>query len=145
EYAARQAQLKAGRIHFTSNDPARIVRATDMLVVLQDQKDLLLYQGPRDVGTSVLTFGVEPFLDGVNPFEDERVRQAISLAYDRNLDNDVQYNVEEFRNAGLPVETFWNSHLAQREDYAGGGWALDPRDEAFGPNGKYFQYDVEEA
>ena len=145
EYATLQAQLKAGAIHFTTDDPTRIVRATDMLVTLEDQPELLLYQGPRDVGTSVLTFGVEPFLDGVNPFEDERVRQAISKAYDRTLDNDVQYNIEEFMNAGLPVETFWNSHLAQRPDYAGGGWALDPRSEEFGENGQYFQYDLTEA
>ena len=145
EYATRQAQLKAGAIHFTTDDPPRIVRPTDMLLTLGDQPELLLYEGPRDVGTSVLTFGVEPFIDGKNPFDDERVRQAFSKAYDRALDNEVQYNVAEFRDAGLPVEIWWNSHLAQRESFSGGGWALDPRDEAFGPNGQYFQYDLDEA
>lgn len=145
EYSALQAQLKAGAIHFTTNDPARIVRATDMLVTMKDQPELLLYQGPRDVGTSVITFGTQTNIGGKNPYADERVRQAFSRAYDRELDNDVQYNIKEFEDAGLPVESFWNSHLAQRPDYAGGGWALDPRDEEFGENAEFFQYNLEEA
>jgi ABC-type transport system substrate-binding protein len=93
----------------------------------------------------VLTYGVEPFLDGVNPFEDERVRQALSHAYDRNLDIDVQYNTQQFSDAGLPVDVWWNSHMSQRPDFSGGGWVLDPRDSEFGENAKYFQYSVEEA
>jgi peptide/nickel transport system substrate-binding protein len=145
EYATLQAQLKAGNIYW-GRDP-RIVRPTDMLQVLDDQKDLLLYEGPRAVGTSVLTYGVEPFLedDTVNPFADERVRQAFSLAYDRDLDIEVQYNAKDFADAGLDVTTWWNSHLAQRPDFSGGGWVLDPRDSDFGENAKYFMLDVEEA
>jgi ABC-type transport system substrate-binding protein len=144
EYAQLQAQLKAGNIYW-ARDP-RIVRPTDTLQTREDQPDLLLYAGERVVGTSVLTYGVEPFLDGgVNPFEDERVRQALSYAYDRDLDIDVQYNVKEFADAGLPVDVWWNSHMSQRPDFSGGGWVLDPRDESFGENAKYFHYSVKEA
>ena len=144
EYATRQAQLKAGNIYWGRDN--RIIRPTDMLQTLSDQSQLLLYEGPRVVGTSVLTYGIEPFLEGnVNPFEDERVRQAIAHGYDRDLDIDVQYNAKEFADAGLDVTTWWNSHLAQRPDFSGGGWVLDPRDSEFGENAKYYQYDVEEA
>ena len=145
EYSTRLAQLKAGNIYWANDN--RIIQPTDMLQTLKDQSKLLLYEGNRVVGTSVNTYGVEPFLENntVNPFEDERVRQAISHGYDRDLDIDVQYNAKEFADAGLDVTTWWNSHLASRPDFTGGGWVLDPRDAAFGENGKYFQYDVEEA
>ena len=145
EYATRQAQLKAGNIYWGRD--ARIVRPTDMLQIMKDQSKLVLYEGPRIVGTSVLTYGVEPFLENntVNPFEDERVRQAISLGYDRALDIEVQYNAKEFSDAGLDVTTWWNSHLAQRPDFSGGGWVLDPRDSDFGENAKYFMLDEAEA
>jgi peptide/nickel transport system substrate-binding protein len=144
EYSTRQAQLKAGNIYWANDN--RILRPTDMLQTLKDQEKLLLYEGNRVVGTSVLTYGVQPFLEGnVNPFEDERVRQAIAHGYDRDLDIDVQYNAKDFADAGLDVTTWWNSHLASRPDFTGGGWVLDPRDAEFGENGKYFQFSVEEA
>jgi ABC-type transport system substrate-binding protein len=145
EYATRQAQYKAGAIHW-ARETTLVVRPTDVLAVMGDQPKLNLYQGNLANTGSVLTYGIQTLIDGKNPYADERVRQAISMAYDRDLDNDVQFNVSEFEEAGLPVTALWNSHLAQRESFTGGGWVLDPRDEAtFGENAKYFQYNIEEA
>ncbi len=143
EYATRQAAYKAGDIHW-ARETRNVVRPTDVLSVMSDQSKLNLHQGSLGNTGSTLTYGTQTLVDGKNPFEDERVRQAISKSYDRDLDNDVQFNVEEFKEAGLPVETLWNSHLAQRDSFAGGGWVLDPRSAEMGENGKYFQYDVAE-
>ena len=51
-------------------------------------------------GTNVVTFGKLP--DGKSPF-DERVRQAFSMSWDRDLFIDVFYNVSKFERR-LPVD-----------------------------------------
>ena len=90
-----------------------------------------------------MTFGHLPV--GDNPLTDKRVRQALSRAFDRDLDIEVHYNVDEFRKEGLPVSTRWNSHLAARDSFVSGDWFLDPQGSDFGPNAVNFQYDVAEA
>jgi ABC-type transport system substrate-binding protein len=86
-----------------------------------------------------MNFGWLP--EGRSPFLDERVRQAVSMAIDRDLFIDTVHNVDNFRSEGLPVETRWNSHLNATTE----GWWLDPKSKDFGPNAKYFQHDVAEA
>jgi ABC-type transport system substrate-binding protein len=100
-----------------------------------------MYQSPFQPTTSVLTFGWQ----GADHFKDERVRQAMSMSIDRDLDIDVRYNKEKFEAQGLPVQTLWNSHLGARDAYVKGGWFLDPQGKDFGPNAKYFNHDVAEA
>jgi len=142
EYAARQTQLRAGALHFgrAGND---IVRLEDLLIIKNDVPDLQLYVGSPAFPASVMTFGTQG--DDV-PYFDERVRRAISMAFDRDLDIEVRGNVKELQDAGLPVETWWNSHLGARDAYRGGGWWIDPRDTAtFGENAKYFEYNLDEA
>jgi ABC-type transport system substrate-binding protein len=140
DYAARQAQLEAGQIHFgrPGND---IVRPTDILAIKDNTPELELYFGGTQPATSVMTFGVL----GENPYKDERVRQAISMAFDRDLDIDVRSNVKELQDAGLPVNGYWNTHLGARDAYRAAGWWLDPQSSEFGENAKYFQYNLEEA
>ena len=141
EYATRQTQLRAGAVHFgrPGND---VVRATDLLTLKNDVPDLQLRVADTSINSSVMTFGTQ----GADvPYFDERVRRAISMAFDRDLDIDVRANVEEFKEAGLPVESFWNSHLAARDAFRGGGWWLDPQDSSFGENAKYFQFNLAEA
>jgi peptide/nickel transport system substrate-binding protein len=143
EYAARVAQLTAGQIHTTDNRQNDVGRAEDILTIKNDAPDLLLYQSEFTPSTSVMTFGWLPV--GDNPYQDERVRRAISMAVDRDLDVEVRYNVAEFEAQGLPVLTYWNSHLTARESYVSGGWFLDPQGSDFGPNAQYFQFNLEEA
>jgi len=140
DYAARQAQLEAGQIHFgrAGND---IVRPTDLLQIKDNTPDLVMYKAGTQPATSVMTFGVL----GENPYQDERVRQAISMAFDRDLDIDVRSNVKELQDAGLPVDGYWNTHLGARDAYRANGFWLDPRSSEFGENSKYFQYNLEEA
>jgi ABC-type transport system substrate-binding protein len=89
----------------------------------------------------VLTFGQLP--EGSSPFLDERVRQAVSMSWDRNGWIDVFNNVSKFEAEGLPVDTRWNSHIIA-DWYVDGSW-LDPRGKDFGPNAKYFLHDIAEA
>src|SRR5690606_6275303 len=144
EYATRQAQFKAGEI-LASNTWAAIsmLRAEDVLVVKQDQPEINIYEAPMSTSSAAITFGLLPA--GQSPFLDERVRQAFSMAFDRDLDIAVRNNVEEFEAAGLPVRTTWNSHLAGRDQVRAGGFFLDPKESEFGENAQFFQYNPEDA
>jgi peptide/nickel transport system substrate-binding protein len=65
------------------------------------------------------------------PFSDVRVRQAVSMAINRdNLINSIYGGRGNWNNA-VP--------------WALSEWWLDPRDSAMGPNARYFQYDLTEA
>ena len=136
EYAAVLAQFKAGNIHYFE------VRAEDLFSIKREEPRLLIY--PKGVtyasaATDGLTFGQLP--EGKSPFADERVRQAISMSWDRDLFIETFYNVSKFESEGLPIETRWHSHLLANWD----GWWLDPKSKDFGPNAKYFQHDLTEA
>ena len=145
EYATRQAQFKAGEIYSSDTwDRTGFLRPEDVLAVKKDQADLLIYEAPMAVGAGAITFGQLP--QGQSPFTDERVRQAISMAFDRDLDIAVNYNTDEFEKNGIPVRTAWNSHLAARDEFKASGFFLDPLDAAtFGDNAKYFQHNPDEA
>lgn len=143
EYAARLAQLIAGEIYSTDDRENDIARATDIRSILNDQPQLNLYEASTFLSTSVMTFGWLPL--GDNPYLDERVRQAISMSVDRDLDNDVRYNVAEFEELGLPVTSVWNSHLSAYDEFRAAGWWLDPQGSELGEGAKYFEYNLPEA
>ena len=80
--------------------------------------------------------------NGNSPYKDARVRQAISMAYDRDSWIDAIYNTADFKKAGLPVDTRWHSHVTSGLD----GWWLNPQDDkAFGANAQYFKFNLPEA
>ena len=144
EYAARLAQLRAGNIYYALD--ANTLRAEDILSLKKDEPRILLYQKPMDttIPGTVMTFGHLPA--GQSKFSDERVRQAVSMSWDRDLYISAWYNVDKFQAAGYPVDTAWSSGLNYVESYKAGGWFVDPKDEkTFGPNAKYYKYDVAEA
>lgn len=142
ESAARISQLKAGNIHYLVAGTSG-VNATDALTVKRDEPQLQMYESENIPVATVMTFGHLPV--GQNKFQDERVRQAVSMAWDRDLYLDVKFNVDNFKKEGLPVQTVWNSHLAAREPFIAAGWWLDPQGKDFGPNAKYFKHDIGEA
>jgi peptide/nickel transport system substrate-binding protein len=133
ETAATLAQLKAGNIHyFTPN-------AEDVVRVKEEEPRLLLFDTDIPNTTQVMVFGQLPA--GRSPFLDERVRQAVSMSWDRDLFIDTFYNVDKFTAQGLPVQTRWNSAMASLWD----GWWLDPKGKDFGANAKYYQHNIAEA
>jgi peptide/nickel transport system substrate-binding protein len=138
EYASRLSQFKAGNIHFLAT-----VRPEDLLVVKKDEPRILIYPSivlaPVSQATDHLTFGLLP--EGKSPFLDERVRQAVSMSWDRDLYIEVFHNISKFAAEGLPQETRWHSQVWAGHE----GWWLDPQGKDFGPNAKYFKHDIAEA
>lgn len=74
-----------------------------------------------------------------SPFKDERVRQAWSMATDRDLFINVVYNADVFAKEGLPLETWWDSALPHN---VWSGWWLDPRGQDWA---RYYKHDTAEA
>ena len=143
EYSAALAQLKAGSIYsMGSYSSTPKVRAEDVLPVKRDVPLISVYQDPlaRTGGISGFRVGYGWLPIGKSPFRDERVRQAISLAWDRDLYIDAFYGVDKFGAEGLPVVTRWTSALDPTDQ----GWWLDPKGKDFGPNAKYFRQDIAE-
>ena len=62
------------------------------------------------------------------------------MMIDRDLVIDTLNNVSQFRDQGLPVETFWNGHLAANFP----SW-IDPKSDELGEGAKYFKYEPSEA
>lgn len=134
EYAQRMAQFRAGNVYTLE----ATIRQEDVLIAKRELPELGLFATePSGFSGAAVNFGFEPG----SVFHDERIRQAVSMSWDRDLVIDVLNNVEKLRAEGLPVDTYWATSLSP----GSGGWRLDPRDDSFGPNAKYYQHNVEEA
>jgi peptide/nickel transport system substrate-binding protein len=141
EYAAALAQLRAGAIYRFAHVSSDI-KSEDVLPLKRDEPRISVYQGDLNaagVTGNILAFGWLPA--GKSPFLDERVRQAFSMAIDRDAYLDTFHNVTPLRAQGVPVDAVWNSHLGIVPE----GWWLDPKGKDFGPNAKYFKFDRGEA
>jgi ABC-type transport system substrate-binding protein len=132
EYAAGLAQFKTGALHMYA------VRPEDIIVTKKDVSTLEMMATPVVTTPRYVIVGQSQ----ASPFRDERVRQAYSLSWDRDLFIETSYNVESFRKEGLPMETRWSS-IMQAE--AWDGWWLDPKGSKFGDNAKFFQHNLAEA
>jgi peptide/nickel transport system substrate-binding protein len=135
ETAATLAQLKAGNIHYFQ--PA----AADVVAIKNEQPLLQLFDTDIPNTTSVMVFGQLGAGGGKSPFVDERVRQAVSMALDRDLYIDAFFNVDKFKAQGLEVETRWNTAISAIWN----GWWLDPKGSNFGANARYYKRDLTEA
>jgi len=133
EYATGLAEFKAGNIYNFD------VKGEDVLRLKREAPAIDVYQG--EFANFVMKTGFGWLPAGKSPFLDDRVRQALSMSYDRDLWLDVFMNVSKFKAEGLPVETRWATHL--NPGFI--GWWLDPKSKDFGPNARYYQHDVAEA
>jgi ABC-type transport system substrate-binding protein len=133
EYATGLAQFKAGNIYDYS------VRPDDILSTKTEVPALKVYQTQPNGFTVNPTIAFS-YLPG-SPFLDERVRQALSLSYDRDLFIDTFTNASRFQSEGLSVDTYWNSSI----NSGGGSWWLNPKSSSFGPNAKYYEHNIAEA
>lgn len=130
------AQLVAGNLytHYTAVSPDSVVQTK------KDAPGIGLYQ------TDIASVGVSIFFGqktpGTSPFKDARVRQAWSMAVDRDLYLETFGNVKKFKDEGLTVDTAFNTATSP-SDYK--GWYIDPMSKDFGDNGKFYKYDLTEA
>jgi peptide/nickel transport system substrate-binding protein len=141
EYSNALAQFKAGNIYYMGSHPgAGQVTQEDILTVKREAPNIAIYEADLRILGFPFNFGWLP-VAGQSPFMDERVRQAVSMSWDRGLYLDVFHNVSAFQKEGLPVEGVWNTALPVTNF----GWWLDPQSSEFGPNAKYYKHDLAEA
>jgi peptide/nickel transport system substrate-binding protein len=144
EYAQQLAQFKAGNIYSASGGPvfppSSNVRPEDVLPVKRESPNLNVFTAAQ-FGfhtQNTCAFGWLPA--GQSPFRDERVRQALSMSYDRDLFIETFNNVSKFEAEGVPMDATWYTTLGPAP-----GWRLDPKSKDFGPNAKYYEYNLDEA
>ena len=135
EHAARVAQFKAGNVHMLDLRQA----AEDVVPTKKEQPDVNLFAQDFTPRTEVVTFGMM----GDSPFKDERVRQAVSMALDRDAMIDAAFNISNLRMKASPMEIRYNSHI--QAEWTPSGYWLDPKGSDFGENAKYFKFNIEEA
>jgi ABC-type transport system substrate-binding protein len=132
EYTAVYTQFEAGAIDFHN-----ILQQEDVLILKKNHPNLVMYQRPFFAkGCGGIFFGRRQG----SPFNDERVRRALSMGLDRKLWGDTYGNREKFEAEGLPVEVKWHSGAGP-----GYHWWLDPEQDELGAASKNLQYNPDEA
>jgi ABC-type transport system substrate-binding protein len=133
EVAVGVAQFRAGQIY------SYTIPGEEILLTKKEIPDLLMIPS-AGVAADSHRFIMSHKPD--QPWLDERVRQAWVHTLDRDLLIEVQGGISEYEAEGIPIETRWDSALPA-DTFV--GWQLDPRSKEFGPNGKYYSYDLAEA
>jgi ABC-type transport system substrate-binding protein len=134
ESAASLAQFEARQLDVA---PTAAVNNTNFIDVYERHEDLQLYRLPIVAVAATSRFG---YVEG-SPFRDERVRQAMSMAYDREALSEFFTNKSTLEAQGLPAAAKWASHLSAMWDITTD--MSDPT--ALNGNARYFQQDIEEA
>lgn len=131
EYAAGLAQFRTGNLATFA------VRSED---IIQTKKDLPSLHLRRDEEFSRAANWIKYSLLPDSPFNDARVRQAVSMLIDRDLLVETLYNVSNFTKAGLEATGRWHTAVPAGEE-----WWLDPKTKEFGDSAKFYKYDPAEA
>ncbi len=132
EYASGLAQFKAKKVWGSFG-----VRQEDIISTKKEFPELVLDRGAFTRGQSMLYFGLAPD----SPFADPRVRQAASMAIDRDAYLETFNNISTFTKEGYPVDVRLHSHVSSGWD----GWWLDPKGKDLGEGAKNFAYNAAEA
>ncbi len=135
EYAQALAQFKTGSVY------TFVLRSEDIIRTKKETPEVNLYQGDvvSSSGGARWFFGWEDSAKA--PFKDVRLREAFSLAVDRDLFLETFNNVSGFESEGISMDRRWNTAL----NCSAEGWWLDPEGKDFGPNAKFFKHDIAEA
>jgi ABC-type transport system substrate-binding protein len=132
DYSSILAQFKAGTIDYHN-----AILQEDILQLKSDSPQLQMYQRPFfKKGVGGIFGGRRPG----SPWNDDRVRKAMSMSLDRSLWSDTYSNRAKFEAAGLPVEA--KTMAAAGPGYS---WYLDPEENELGEASKNLQYHPDEA
>src|SRR4051812_16145829 len=137
QYASGLAQFKAGNVYSYN------VLPQDQVAAKKETPATSMYQFITATANpaAIVGFGWNNLPNGQkSPFLDVRVRQALSMSYDRDAFIDAFSNVSKFESEGLPVETYYYTAMA----YVPNVW-LDPRKSDFGPNAQFYKQNIAEA
>ncbi len=131
EYATQKAQFQASNLDYIPTQPK------DVLEIANTVSGVQITRGALANLLNFIFFGqAEP-----NPFKDERVRRAVSMALDRDALLEVVYNISTLRNAGYePVEAWHNIVPAGLTN-----WWLDPKSHDMSTAGQWYDYDPAQA
>lgn len=130
EYATQLSQFLGGNLDWV------VVQGGDLSRVLKDVEGVQIYERPP-YPLSVLNFS-----PAESRWEDVRLRQAVSMALDRDAMLDAAYGLPEIEEAGFPVERQWHSFVP----VAFSEYWVDPKaDDAPAEMKKLFTYDPDAA
>jgi peptide/nickel transport system substrate-binding protein len=134
EYTQGAAQFRAGNLHTYG------IRNEEVVALKRELPAINLFAADVASTGNRLIFGWN-----MPAIRDERLRQAFSLSYDRDLWVEVYNNVSAFQAEGIPMQIrYFGPFPSLSENYD--GYYIDPKDEkAFGPNAKFYKHDVAEA
>ncbi|HXH21636.1 MAG TPA: ABC transporter substrate-binding protein [Dehalococcoidia bacterium] len=135
DYAQQQAQFIAGNIM------AFAVRNPDLADVTRQKADAQKLGVPPGWLLSMFYFKLD---NPNNPFRDERLRRALSMAIDRDGIIEVFGEVSKLKSQGFDIPTGWNNACVPWGD-GGMFWWLDPKGKDIGAAGQWYKYSVEEA
>jgi peptide/nickel transport system substrate-binding protein len=126
------AQFQSGALDFNLN-----ILQEDVLQLKKSNPNLVMYQRPFFAkGSGGVFFGRRQG----SPFNDDRVRKALSMNLDRTLWGDTYSNRQKFEAEGLPVEVKWHAGAGP-----GYHWYLDPEKGEHGDAVKNLQHNPTEA
>ncbi len=128
DYPTALAQFLAG------NSDALNISAEDLVSVKGQMKDVQL-------NSSISMQANWIYFDGTDPnapwAKDDRVRQAVSMAQDRDSITDLIYNLKKLKAGGIDVQGPWNNLIPAGMTRF---W-LDPQSKDQGDTAQFFKYD----
>ncbi len=134
ETAQQQTQFEAGNLHVLSTP-------VDAVLDLRSRHPDLIWNAPLNYILNWVNFSGAD-MDPNGAWRDERFRQGVSMAVDRDGMNQLIFNPPEMKKAGIAINTDWNNFIPAG---FGSRFWLDPKSADQGASAKYFKYDVAEA
>jgi peptide/nickel transport system substrate-binding protein len=128
DYPTQLAQFLGG------NSDTMAPNAADLISIKNQVKDVALSSSIANQGNWIYFDGTDPTAPWA---KDDRVRQAVSMAQDRDAITDLVYNTKKLQAGGIDVQGPWNNLIPAGMSRF---W-LDPQSKDQGDTAQFFKYD----